>query len=251
MQRGIPTAFAAPVLKNALISAGSYIYVWPYASGHDMGQSVTPLFKSVPESVQKDDRLYEYLALADAIRLGNQREAGLAAERLSEGLRRNDQHPRPAACNAKGCRGSAGRHLRNRLVFVGGCTTALFITDSVTLENVRATDDVDLIVDLAGFSEWAQLPGGGLALGAARGGGRRQQDRARRRCRFVAAGIAARTSGKVLWCVTQQDLFAPVAHQAGLPPSRVIHVEAGDEKTVLGMEEGRQSARARPVYNSR
>ena len=86
MQRGIPTAFAAPVLKNALISAGSYIYVWPYASGRDMGQSVTPLFKSVPEAVQKDDRLYEYLALADAIRLGNQREAGLAAERLSERL---------------------------------------------------------------------------------------------------------------------------------------------------------------------
>src|SRR5690606_7440347 len=77
MQRGIPTAFAAPVLKTALISAGSYIYVWPYASGRDMGQSVTPLFKSVPEAVQKDDRLYEYLALADAIRLGNQREVGL------------------------------------------------------------------------------------------------------------------------------------------------------------------------------
>lgn len=86
MQRGIPTAFAAPVLKDALISGGRYIYVWPYASGRDMGQSVTPLFKSVPEAVQKDDRLYEYLALADAIRLGNQREAGLAAEHLSERL---------------------------------------------------------------------------------------------------------------------------------------------------------------------
>ncbi|WP_353043480.1 hypothetical protein [Mesorhizobium sp. M1423] len=36
-------------------------------------------------------------------------------------------------------------------------TTALFITDAITLEDVRATDDVDLIVDLAGFSEWAQL----------------------------------------------------------------------------------------------
>lgn len=44
-----------------------------------------------------------------------------------------------------------------RLVFVGGCTTALYITDPVTLEGVRATDDVDLIVDLAGFPEWAKL----------------------------------------------------------------------------------------------
>jgi hypothetical protein len=50
-----------------------------------------------------------------------------------------------------------GDELRGRLVFVGGCTTALFITDEVTLEDVRATDDVDLIVDLAGYGEWARL----------------------------------------------------------------------------------------------
>jgi hypothetical protein len=86
MTRGVPTAFAAAPLKNRLISAGEYIYVWPYAKGKDKGQSVEPLFRSVPEAAQKDDRLYEYLALADAIRLGNQREAGLAAERLSERL---------------------------------------------------------------------------------------------------------------------------------------------------------------------
>ena len=86
MTRGIPTAFAAPMLESLLISAGEYIYVWPYAEGKVKGQSIEPLFKSVPEAVQKDDRLYEYLALVDAIRLGNQREAGLAAERLSEKL---------------------------------------------------------------------------------------------------------------------------------------------------------------------
>lgn len=50
-----------------------------------------------------------------------------------------------------------GDDLRNRLVFVGGCTTALFITDPVTLEDVRSTDDIDLIVDLAGLYEWAIL----------------------------------------------------------------------------------------------
>lgn len=50
-----------------------------------------------------------------------------------------------------------GEELRERLVFVGGCTTALFITDEVTLEDVRATDDVDLIVDLTGYGAWAQL----------------------------------------------------------------------------------------------
>jgi predicted nucleotidyltransferase len=50
-----------------------------------------------------------------------------------------------------------GEELRARLVFVGGCTTALYITDPIVLEGVRATDDVDLIVDLAGFAEWAAL----------------------------------------------------------------------------------------------
>ena len=86
MTRGLPTAFAAPPLKNLLISGGNYIYVWPYASSKIMGQSVDPLFKSVPKAVEKDARLYEYLALVDAIRLGNQRETGLATERLSERL---------------------------------------------------------------------------------------------------------------------------------------------------------------------
>jgi len=50
-----------------------------------------------------------------------------------------------------------GDDLRGRLVFVGGCTTALFITDPITLEDVRATDDIDLIVDLAGRAEWSAL----------------------------------------------------------------------------------------------
>jgi predicted nucleotidyltransferase len=50
-----------------------------------------------------------------------------------------------------------GDDLRDRLVFVGGCTTALFITDTITLEDVRLTNDVDLIVDLAGYGEWIEL----------------------------------------------------------------------------------------------
>jgi hypothetical protein len=51
------------------------------------------------------------------------------------------------------------------------------------------------------------------------------------------AGIAARTKGKVLWCITRPDLFAPGLAQAGLPPDRVIYVEAGDDKTVLACAE--------------
>jgi protein ImuA len=84
-----------------------------------------------------------------------------------------------------------------------------------------------------------RLPDGGLALGALHevaGGGNGAVDGA---AALFAAGIAARTRGRVLWCVTRQDLFAPAIAQAGLAPDRVIYVEAGDEKTVLACcEEG-------------
>lgn len=85
----------------------------------------------------------------------------------------------------------------------------------------------------------ARLPDGGLALGALHevaGGGNGAIDGA---AALFAAGIATRTRGRVLWCVTRQDLFAPALAQAGLEPDRVIYVEAGDEKAVLAcFEEG-------------
>jgi len=85
-----------------------------------------------------------------------------------------------------------------------------------------------------------RLPGGGLALGALHevaGGGNGAVDGAA--SALFAAGIAARTRGKVLWCVTRTDLFAPSLHQVGLSPDRVIYFEAGDEKAVLAAcEEG-------------
>ncbi|MBW7922088.1 MAG: damage-inducible protein [Rubellimicrobium sp.] len=83
------------------------------------------------------------------------------------------------------------------------------------------------------------LPGGGLALGALHevaGGGGEQASAA---AALFVAGIAARSEGPVLWCVTRADLFAPGLAQAGLAAERVIHVEAGDDRAVLAcMEEG-------------
>jgi hypothetical protein len=82
IQRGLPTAFAAPMLKDLLVSGGTYDYVWPHAGGQQMGQTIDPLFKSVPDAALRDEQLYEYLALADAVRIGNQREVGLATDHL-------------------------------------------------------------------------------------------------------------------------------------------------------------------------
>lgn len=87
MSRGMPTGFDAPMLKGLLMSASDYIYVWPTPDGEVMGQGVIPLFKSVPQAARWDERLYEHLALVDAIRLGQPREAGLARDRLSEMLK--------------------------------------------------------------------------------------------------------------------------------------------------------------------
>jgi DNA-binding MarR family transcriptional regulator len=81
-QRGIPTAFAAPMLEGQLISAGEDIYVWPYSEGHKRGPAIKPLFQSVPNAALRDERLYRYLALTDAIRIGGPRESGLAKELL-------------------------------------------------------------------------------------------------------------------------------------------------------------------------
>src|SRR6202140_379089 len=85
-----------------------------------------------------------------------------------------------------------------------------------------------------------RLPGGGLALGALHevaGGGNAAIDGAA--AALFAAGIAGRTRGKVLWCITRQDLFAPALAQVGLAPDRVIYVDACDERNVLAcFEEG-------------
>jgi len=45
----------------------------------------------------------------------------------------------------------------NDVVFVGGCVTGLLVEDSFTLEHVRFTDDVDLIVNVITLTDWNQL----------------------------------------------------------------------------------------------
>tara|TARA_B100002049_G_scaffold235944_1_gene221465 strand:- start:1777 stop:2472 length:696 start_codon:yes stop_codon:yes gene_type:complete len=50
-----------------------------------------------------------------------------------------------------------GEQLLKEVVFVGGCTTGLLITDDFTKEKIRYTDDVDLIVDVVGYAAWTSL----------------------------------------------------------------------------------------------
>lgn len=50
-----------------------------------------------------------------------------------------------------------GEDLLRDVAFVGGCTTALFLTDEVTIEDIRATTDVDLIVHVIGSHGFHKL----------------------------------------------------------------------------------------------
>lgn len=50
-----------------------------------------------------------------------------------------------------------GADMLREVAFVGGCTTGLLITDAISREAVRFTDDVDLIVHVVGPGNWYRL----------------------------------------------------------------------------------------------
>lgn len=85
--RGMPTAHAAPVLSKQLKSGSDSVLVWPDAAAATMGQSIKPLYESVPMAAAEDPKLYEFLALVDAIRVGGARESSLARKLLDKAFK--------------------------------------------------------------------------------------------------------------------------------------------------------------------
>jgi len=49
-----------------------------------------------------------------------------------------------------------GEELLPHVAFVGGSTTAVLITDPITRQAVRFTEDVDLIIHVDGLTQWHQ-----------------------------------------------------------------------------------------------
>lgn len=86
LTRGMPTAVAAPPLANVFGSSNEPPPVWPDAEGEVRGESFSPLYRSVPSAARRDARLYELLALVDAIRGGRARERKIAVNKLHERL---------------------------------------------------------------------------------------------------------------------------------------------------------------------
>jgi hypothetical protein len=84
LARGVATGFDCPLLKDIVLSDKAAPYVWPDGSGELMGQSIEPLFASVPESAKQNEATYKILALIDALRIGNPREYSIAKEMLTQ-----------------------------------------------------------------------------------------------------------------------------------------------------------------------
>lgn len=86
LTRGVPTAYAAPPLDRLIAASDDPPPVWPFAKGSVRGFAFQPLHKNVPQAALDDARLYQLLALVDALRSGRARERALAASELRNRL---------------------------------------------------------------------------------------------------------------------------------------------------------------------
>lgn len=77
---GIPTAHSAPIMQEKIISEEKY--VWAYLGGTMKGETIEPLFESVPKVCKNDPVLYDMLALIDVLRVGKTREIKIALQEL-------------------------------------------------------------------------------------------------------------------------------------------------------------------------
>lgn len=78
---GVPTSHSAPAFAG-VFAPGSTDFVWPHPNGSVRGMGVEPLHPAVPFAATQDPRLYELLALFDALRVGKVRERNMATQRL-------------------------------------------------------------------------------------------------------------------------------------------------------------------------
>lgn len=82
--RGVPTAHASPPLRDLLVQSEEPPPVWPYAKGTVRGTALHPLYPTVPRAIETDPKLYQALALFDALRIGRSRERDIASSELSK-----------------------------------------------------------------------------------------------------------------------------------------------------------------------
>ncbi len=83
---GFPTAHGASPLKEQVMFADQFPPVWPHPDGIARGPGLLPLYDKLPLAANADSKLYEMLALFDAMRIGQSRERELAGKFLAARL---------------------------------------------------------------------------------------------------------------------------------------------------------------------
>lgn len=80
---GVPTSYAAPVMASKIVAPANDIApVWAHVEGSIRGEGIEPLHNSAPVAAREDGKLYDLLALVDAIRIGRTRERRVAENLL-------------------------------------------------------------------------------------------------------------------------------------------------------------------------
>ena len=80
--QGMPTGYAAQPVRGLILQPDEPPPVWPDPEGDVRGYEFSPLYSSVPHACKVDAKLYELLALADAIRDGSARERKIAIKEI-------------------------------------------------------------------------------------------------------------------------------------------------------------------------
>lgn len=86
LTRGLPTAHSAKPLSD-IFKNSPEIFVWESSDGDLRGQSIVPLYPNAVKAAKEDRFLYEFLALTDAIRIGNTREYSAAVKELGKRMK--------------------------------------------------------------------------------------------------------------------------------------------------------------------
>ena len=82
MAAGVPTAMHAEPLKGVFPLDGLVPLVWPSERGSVRGESLMPLYPTVPRAVEHDPDLHRLLALIDVVRVGEAKDRRLATDLL-------------------------------------------------------------------------------------------------------------------------------------------------------------------------
>lgn len=83
---GFPTAQALSAVRKLISASSEQVTVWPHPEGKVRGQSLLPLYESLPLAAADAPAFHELLALFDLLRIGQARERNIAQKLLEARL---------------------------------------------------------------------------------------------------------------------------------------------------------------------